>query len=458
MTEGDYSLRWRLMTGTAGLLLVVLLLLALGVWQYASHIADLSYDRLLNGSALSIIERIKSRGGEIEVDLPYAALEILSLTPEDKVYYQVIGPGDRYLTGYRDFPAPDARRPVGIPVFYDGQLLGEPIRAVSISKQLGDPGISGEVEVRVGQSRVARDALTREIMFGEMLVLVLVMLVALACLAYGIHRTLRPLNRLSRSLLNRQAETLTPLPATAIREVQPLVGAIELYRGRLQANLDAMQLFIADASHQIRTALSSMQAQLDMARMEKDGPPPQRIEKVWQQHQHLSRLTNQLLTHALVAHRRNTRQYRSVNLDALLNEVLLSVVRDHAHSDIEFEYRNQTPGVEFRGDKISLREALRNLLDNAIKYGPADNTIILGSALQGSSIVIFVEDRGPGIPEEQQTRVLQRFERLAGDSQGSGLGLAIVKTVVESHGGTIALINTEPSGLRVELRLRQEGV
>lgn len=459
MTSRDYSLRWRLLAGTAGLLLSVLTLLGVGVWQYARHTADLSYDRLLTGAALAIIERIKTHNGQVEVDLPYAALETLALAPDDKVFYLVTGPTGHYLTGYREFPPAPASEPSSTPTFYDAHFLGEPIRAIAVSKQLSDPGVSGWVEVRLGQGRLARDALTREILLGEMAVLTLVIALALASLAYGIHRTLKPLNRLSGALISRDADDMEPLPDTGIREVKPLVTALDLYRGRLQDNLDTMQVFIADASHQIRTGLSGVQAQLDIAEVESGADnQAMRLTRIRQQHQQLTRLVNQLLTHALVAHRRDTQKFQSVSLDKLLPEILTSVVREHAHTDIEFSYSNQAGNLVLQGDPVSLREAIRNLLDNAVKYGPDNNHITLGSTLEGGAVTIYVKDQGPGIPAEHMERALQRFERVSegSSSPGSGLGLAIAQTVIAAHGGTITLEALSPHGLKVTLVLPLE--
>ncbi|WP_432696045.1 sensor histidine kinase [Marinobacterium sp. YM272] len=459
MTNANYSLRRRLLVGTASLMLGVLLLLSAGVWKYASHTADLSYDRLLTGSALAVIERIRSRNGAVEVDLPYAALEILSLAPDDKVYYEVRGPDSLYLTGYDSFPVPADYAPSSTPRFYDTEFLDEPIRAVAVAKRLNDPGVSGWVEVHIGHSREARNALTHEILLGEMATLVLVITLALACLAFGINRTLAPLNSLSRNLRQRRVEEMGPLPDTHIREVKPLVASIDQYRTRLQSNLDSMQVFIADASHQIRTALSGVQAQLDIAEME---PEPEmlrsRLSQIRNQHRRLSRLTNQLLTHALVAHRRDTHQFQPVNLNKLLSSILTSEVRDHADSDIEFNYQNSYREITIEADAVSLRECLRNLIDNAIKYGPADNNITLGVDVNKGEIVLFVDDSGPGIPADMLTRAVQRFERIDSENNalGSGLGLAIVKTVTEAHGGSLHLSNRSPKGLRVELRMPWE--
>lgn len=455
MTEtANYSITRRLITGTALLLTSSFLLLTLGVWKYAKTTADISYDRLLIGSAYAILERVTSRDGSVEVDIPYAALEILSMAPDDKVYYQVSGPGNEYLTGYESFPTDTDIAPSTSPVYYDTEYLNEDVRVVTVSKRLEDANLSGWIQVTVAQSKEARKQLMREIVFGELAVLVTVILVTLASLAYGIKRSFGPLKNLSKFFKERSIYDLSPLPRNDIREIQPLIMSIDSYRVRLQANLDMMQTFIADASHQIRTALTTLTAQLEIAKLEKDPHKLRsRLDLIERQHLRLVRLTNQLLTHALVTHRSNTQRDHRISLDSLLQKVLTNVVRDYAHSNIEFDYVNTHRDLFVIVDPVSLTEAITNLIDNSIKYGPSENHITLAVESDESSASVSVADRGPGIPVDEMERATRRFERLDSgqDPLGSGLGLAIARTVAESQGGTIRLENLEPRGLKVSL-------
>ena len=116
MTDAPYSLRKRLLLRMGAALALMLAVLGMGLWFYARQAADYSYDRLLEGAALSILERVTVGADGLDVDLPYAALRMLSLTPDDRVFYQVRGPGDSYLTGYADLPRPPphARHPAGV--------------------------------------------------------------------------------------------------------------------------------------------------------------------------------------------------------------------------------------------------------------------------------------------------------------------------------------------------------
>ncbi|KXV51465.1 histidine kinase, partial [Gluconobacter japonicus] len=106
------------------------------------------------------------------------------------------------------------------------------------------------------------------------------------------------------------------------------------------------------------------------------------------------------------------------------------------------------------GDPHLLQQAVANLLDNAIKFAPANSTITLSAAMQNGSVAISVADQGPGMEEQDMMRASERFFRAeaARNTPGAGLGLSLVQAVVHLHGGTMELANGHP-GLRVMLSL-----
>ncbi len=216
-----------------------------------------------------------------------------------------------------------------------------------------------------------------------------------------------------------------------------------------------MKVFIADASHQIRSSLGGLQGQLDIALQTTDSDELKtRLIKIRRQYKKLTRLTNQLLAHALVTHRSDSLTPQTIALNTLVEELLTETVRDHAHTDIEFSYNVDDPDIQLPGDKVSLKEALRNLIDNAILYGPKNNQIdITLRHAEDNSVEIIIDDSGPGIAPHMRRQALQRFTRLNPGISGSGLGLAIVETVIHAHQGIMKLDRSPAGGLRVLIRL-----
>jgi two-component system OmpR family sensor kinase len=153
--------------------------------------------------------------------------------------------------------------------------------------------------------------------------------------------------------------------------------------------------------------------------------------------------------------------------DATLDEVDVDQLARELVSDYEPQaalnrqaLRLETEPVLVRGDREALRVMLSNLIDNALRYTPADGSVTVRIMREGADVVIEVEDTGPGIAAEQRARVFDRFYRVpnATADEGSGLGLAIVKRVVDRHAGSVTLDDAAAGrGLKVSVRLPAAG-
>ena len=464
MGERVRSLRARLVTTMALLFLAGTVMMYLAARAYGQRAADLSYDRLLSGSALSIAETLSVDGSEVRVDIPYAALDMLSAAPEDRVFYRVYGPNQRTVTGYEDLPGEVARRARDIgpsevpePRFFDAQYRGEQVRFVLLGRQLAQPGLRGWVWVQVGQTRRAREELASQLVLGALLPIALLTLLALALAWFGVGRALRPLEAISGDLARRDPSDLHTLQTPVPREVGPMVDAMNGFMRRLDANIIGLRAFIGDAAHQIRTPLAALRAQAQLAL---DGQDPGEMRTglmdVERHASRLTRLVNQLLSEAMVMHRAEARHLEAFDLV----DVVKRAVRDAVpvSDDVQVGFISSVAKAPMRGDAVLLGEAIKNLIDNAIKHGmpePSGLDAEVDIALHPSDggYRLTVSDRGPGIAAEDRDRIFQRFERGDTRSSGAGLGMAIVSRVVASHGGGIELIDREGGGLVVCLTL-----
>ncbi|AEF56522.1 sensor histidine kinase [Marinomonas posidonica] len=455
MIEKSYSLRLRMLTRTSLLLLSIFIILSIGVWHYARQAADYSYDRLLNSASLSIMEGLHVYGDQVDLDLPYAAFEMMQLANKDKVFYQVLGIKGELITGYENMPIPKKIKAMATPLsFYNDHYLAEDVRVVIRRKRLSEPAVSGWVTVVLAQTLKARYEMMNDILYRSLVVLFGIMVFVMLVLWFAINRALEPLSSISKSLASYSPLLAEQMEATPIQEVAPLVKAINNYQKQLLANLNSMKTFIADASHQIRTVQSSTQAQLDIASQSRNLEElPEHLHRIREEHVRLTRLTNQLLAHAMVVHRGDTKITKKVNIETEMKQLLTECVRDNAHRSIDFSYQSDGDIPLFMGDSISLREAVRNLLDNAVLYGPEDNQIELSLHNNKGRVDIIVDDAGVGIPKSLREKVLVRFERLSDSVNGSGLGLSIVASVADAHGGDFFLEDSPIGGLRARIHL-----
>jgi len=451
------SLRLRLVAMLGALFLGGMLVLYIAASSYARVAADRSYDRLLSGSALSIAETLSGTQGSIRVDLPYSALDMLSSAPEDRVFYSVIGPDRRLVTGYADLPGSGFRNIAGIDggdafKFFDAPYRSEIVRFVELHREIATQGQRGWVQVRVGQTRRAREALAQELLIGALAPIALLTVLALLAVWFGVNRTLRPLARLGEELASRQPEDLHPLPLPVPTEMTPMVGAMNGFMLRLRLNIETLRTFIADAAHQLRTPLAAIHAQVQLA--EEDDPTELRatLAAVRRNTTKLTRLMDQMLSDAAVSYRSDNRSFESFDLVAVTQRSVREAVPLAEDSDVRFmTFVESAPCF---GDAFTISEAIKNVVQNAITHGRRGEAEVLVSLdAQADDYLLSVADRGPGIPPHERDLVFERFARGKTDAPGAGLGLAIVRQVVTSHGGSIDLADRPGGGLVVTLRL-----
>lgn len=458
MTARTTSLRFRLVATLGAFFLAGMVALYAGALSYARLAADKSYDRLLSGSALSIAETLAIEEGQVQVDIPYASLDMLSAAPDDRVFYRVVGPDRKTVTGYPDLPRAPERGGGDNGAgghFYDARYRGESVRFVSLGREIAQPGTTGWVYVQVGQTRRARDALSRELVFGSLVPILFMTIVALGVVWFGVDRALRPVGRLSAELAGRQPEDLHPIVTPVPTEMAPMADSINGFMLRLAGNIDALRSFIADAAHQLRTPLAAIYAQAQIA---EDGDPAElrgSLVAVRRNAAKLTRLVNQMLSDATVQHRSDVRAFAEFDLVATIRQSVRESVPLAEDSDVRFtSLLGEAPMV---GDRIMMGEVVKNLIQNALTHGRSEHgevSIELVETRHG--YLLRVGDRGPGIPMEDCERVFERFAQGNGGGPGAGLGLAIVRRAIASQGGTVALMNRPGGGLSVEIDLPRE--
>lgn len=459
MSERVLSLRTRLV-GTMTILFVGgTAALYLAARAYGQAAADRSYDRLLTGSALSIVETLSIIGGKVQVDVPYTALDMLSAAPDDRVFYRVFGPDEKTVTGYDDLPLQEGRERRNKQVapesarFFNAEYRGELVRFALLGREIAEPGVTGRLWVQVGQTRRAREAMAHELVFNALLPIGTLTFLALALVWFGVARALRPLERIGRELTGREPADLYPVRAPVPAEMKPLIESINGFMHRLDGNMGTLRAFIAEAAHQMRTPLAALRAQAQSA-LDEDDPAELRrgLLKVDRNAARLSRLLNQLLSDATVIHRSDLRRFESFDLVHTVRKAMREAIPLASDTPVSFD----TPLQEapFMGDALMLGEALKNLIDNALHHGHAECAKVeLGLRLEGDDYLLTVSDRGPGIPSENHGYVFERFARGESVAPGAGLGLPIVRQVVESHRGDILLSQRQGGGLVVRLRL-----
>jgi two-component system, OmpR family, sensor histidine kinase TctE len=456
----SYSLRRRLLIRLFGAMALLTGGLFVFVEAYAQRAADSAYDQLLQASALSIADTVRMESGQIAVDLPYSSLNILAMARRDRIFYRIDAPGVGLVTGYGDLPVAVRAADDRHIDFQDATYKDMPIRIAVLDRLIAHPQLSGWVRIAVAQTREERDSLARHILTNAFLPIALAVLAGGGLIWFGVRQALAPLASLEQSIRARQPHDFRPIEIPPPAEVSQLVHAINSLLARLHDNLNTMQTFLADAAHQIRTPLASLRLQAELASDEDDPESLRRsVGRIHRNAIEASQLTSQLLSHAMVIHRSEALEPEAIDLVALLEHVVRRARPISEEVLIRLEIDNMPEQPFISGDPISLNEAMTNLVDNATKYGGqgGDVTVRLTARPGGGSYLIDVADHGPGIPDAEKDKVLQRFGRgsTGAGTIGSGLGLAIVKAVTDAHGGSLRLLDRPGGGLIVRLEFPQ---
>jgi two-component system, OmpR family, sensor histidine kinase TctE len=459
------SLRARLELLIAAFFLCGMVILYFAARAYGRDAADRSFDRLLAGSAISITESVSVAGRKIDVDVPYAALDMLSAAPDDRVFYAVTGP-DGTITGYEDLPTSDgsgqtvAAKSRNEPErfsFFDAQYRGETIRFARLERQISIEGALGSVHVQIGQSRRARESVAQDTAVSALIPIAVVMVCAMAIVWFGVARALSPLRRIGDEMASRSPDDLRPIDAPVPRELQPFVHAANGLMTRLATSIETLKAFIADASHQMRTPLAAMLAQAQATRASPTEELDRSLEAITRNGARLTHLLNQLLADATVSHRAGVGRFDGVDLIELVRESIRDTAGVIEGSDVRFRAATAPAGI--RGDGVVLVEAFKNIIHNAIRHGrPAavDSDaapVEVEVTASGDGFAVQVRDRGPGIASADRERVFERFVRLKADAAGAGIGLSIARRAIDVHRGRIELRDRDGGGLIVEIWL-----
>ena len=310
--------------------------------------------------------------------------------------------------------------------------------------------------VQVGERVGGRDEIVRSIA-RNLLVPLVVALPVLGLLVFlTIGRVLRPLRVLNRQIEDRAPDNLGALDVRdAPVEVAPLVDSLDRLFARVRASIENERRFTADAAHELRTPLAALRAQAQVARgATSEAAGTHALDNVIAGCDRATHLVEQLLTLARLEPAQVPGARAPCDLRAVAEAAIADTMPFALDKGIEIEL-DATTVSPIAGDARLLGVLLRNLLDNAVRYGPAGSAVRVSVAEHHRAPSIVVVDQGPGVPEAERARLGTRFHRLVGgEIPGTGLGLSIAKRIVELHGATIAFDAAPSGGLAVTVTFR----
>lgn len=457
MRSDRLSLRQRLLLW---LLPPILMLTCLWIWATYSivlHFTNFAYDQALEDSVHTLAGQVQIENGRIKVNLPPAARQMLEFDQIDKVYFSVSDIHNNLFVGNHVLPpSPGRHTPIEVTRFYDLTIDGQPVRLAEY--QMPGETLGNVLYVRVAETLHKREILAREAL-AYMVSPQLIFLAGIVLFVwYGVGHGMAPLRRIRDAISNRSHEDLTPLDETGLpAEVHEQVHVINGLMSRLGKTIAAQRRFIADATHQLRTPITVVRTQTELALRTTDPEALlTTVRTLDSATARLTRLANQLLNLSRAeTGLEGSLDFVSIDITSVVEDVVAGLVPSALKKqiDIRVEIPNALP--EIQGDQQLLSEMLANLIDNAIRYIPVGSSIDVRVKESGEQVMLVVVDDGPGIPEQERQKALERFYRgNTVTSEGSGLGLAIAHEIVTLHGGKMRL-DSAPGhpGLMVTIEL-----
>ena len=397
------------------------------------------FDKLLVTLALSISEHALASGGDTLTD---DLLEMIRVTTNDNLYYKVIGPDNSFVAGYEDIPSP----PNGLNVierqieFYDSNYLDQAVRVSAVSTLIDRDEFKGWMTTFVAQTLNDRNQFVRTSVLDNLWRLTLIILVTTILFSIGVVFGLRPLRRLQGSVERRDMHDLSPIIQQPLpSEIAGVVGALNDLLARLSAHISLTKSFVENAAHQLRTPVSALIPQTDLALRSAESEREKiTIGKIRDSAKRIGRLTHQLL---------NLTYAESISLSSNKPSTidLATSVTNHIdqlnRGGLAVNVNLQLKPAPILGLPLLIEEAIDNLIDNAIKYSSAEEVVLVRTNVENNTSVLEIRDRGIGIHLQDREKVFDRFFRSDESKEGSGLGLSIVQEIISLHNGTIKIID-----------------
>lgn len=452
----DGTLKRRLgiwLLATVGILGAFLLIEA---YTSAHRAANRAYDSQLEAAGLTIAEAIQWQDGRPIVEMPAAAFQILATNQQERVFYAILDAAGREVTGNLDGKIRAEWRHMAQtePVSMTVRHHGTPIRLHG--RELTSAGWESldPAQIWVGHTLSGREALTSDLFVRALTRFLAMVLLAGLLMLLAIRTALGPVRRLRQLLRQRDADDVRPLHARVPGELYDMADTLNSLFARQREGRDALLRFTADASHQLKTPLAGLQSTSELA-LQSERPEDwrQALETVYDSAARTSRLAGQLLSLARLRHAEEA-SLATVDLSVVLRESIIEwAERDVAqYHDLGLAPLPDAP-VRIQGEPWSLREMIGNLIDNALRYTPPDSEITLGLERHADTVLLVIEDNGPGVNDDLLGRLHQPFERGGRqDTQGSGLGLAIVDSIARRHDAVLSVRNAPGHGLWIGIR------
>lgn len=451
------SLRNRLLRHVLIPLAVTWLVGATFVVGIASYFAQQAFDRSLLDDAYLVASHVRrasdASGGGLGLSLSAQEMSTVLFDQSETLYFAVLRSDGTVLAGHpglRPYRLQEDLKPMFDALDYQGRTL----RSVTVHRHQ-----PADFYVVMAQTTASRDSLLQRLLTFSVIPQVLLLGLLAAWLYRAIEEDLVPLAELETAVGQRDARDLTPVPVTATtHDVQRLGQAINALLGRIAFSVQAQREFSGNVAHELRTPLAGIRALADYGLRHTDPQVwREQLQGIAHSQERASHLVDQLLALALADEAHQDLEKTAVSLDVLVGEAVLRFLPRADAAGVDLGAKGIDHAVAVQGNAALIEGILNNLIDNALRYGRAENGeshITVSVETTPHTVALSVTDNGVGVPADKLQQISQRWvQGAAGEAlkAGVGLGLAIVGTYAKLLGARVALAAVQPHGLCVRV-------
>lgn len=448
------SIRIRLVLLLIIPLSILACLVAFETFFNARKISNYLHDQTLLAVMLAISENVVASDGDV---LAESTLEVLTSNLGDQFFYHLAGPENGFITGYSGVPPKPENVELegGVPIFYDAHYLGDPVRVAALRQFSGADFLNGWVTITTWRKVTQRDGVTLDLFSKSLARLLFLILSAGVIVWFAVAYGLRPINSLREAIEKRSSSDLSPIKRRLPVELRGIAGSMNDLLERVARSKTNREQFIGNAAHQLRNPIAAIKLQAQTALAEDE---PEALKAGLQR---VLETTNE--TGTLVEHMLSSAGANSLSIDKAEPLELTGFVADIARflapqaieKEQEFSFSETDTKIMISAHRILLKEAITNLIENAIRHNErgavVQVSVVLDGVNQNARVNVF--DNGVAISEDALNTLSQPFATGEHKSASSGLGLSIVKDVAKAHGGDIHVAAAKNGGKALSISL-----
>ena len=412
------------------------------IYTVVSQTVGATQDRLLSAAIASIVDKLYTEDKEFSLDLPYDTFSLLGAIGEDRVFYK-ISRRDETITGYEDLPSVSKPGSLLKPTFGEFVYRNKTVRVAAANYPLIISGQTETITIHIAQTKNFEEATLRKIRenFIPLIVIFLLALILLALIAANL--ITKPLNQFANKIKRRGPNDLRDITQEVPEEIIPVLKSFNGLITKLRNTLQQTETFIAEAAHHIRTPLAVVRSESELA-LRKSKTPENRnhLRKIIRSVDQTNRSATQLLDHAMVLYRAE----RPEKVSLVLNECMSSLVQQFEPAaslkDVSINFASVVDiATTMKVDRNLFETAVRNLLDNAIKYSPAEKQIDIKCLTSRGKYKIEIRNEYNSIKKLKISDLFKKFKRgsNAREIAGSGLGLSIAREAIVASKGDLKI-------------------